>query len=107
MAGMPGLFLPLMVVRNKASKEEFRDRACLPDPEMIITDENMKERAGDGMGLFIGGILTGILMCVVIMLVRCAAWFERMHPEDDYWHLGTGRRTAQAEPEEQRETEEQ
>ena len=38
------------------------------------------------MGHFIVGVLTGILICGVVMLVRCAAWYEHKHPEDDYWH---------------------
>lgn len=50
------------------------------------------ERKGDGMGMFTAGFFTGIMACVVAMLVRCAVWYEQMHPEDDYWHRGTGRR---------------
>lgn len=38
------------------------------------------------MGLFAAGIITGILLCAMTELVRCALWFEIMHPEDDYWH---------------------
>lgn len=38
------------------------------------------------MGLFIAGMAAGIMSCVVVMLVRCAAWYEVKHPEDDYWH---------------------
>ena len=38
------------------------------------------------MGLFTAGLFTGVLACAVIMLVRCAAWYEVRHPEDDYWH---------------------
>ena len=37
------------------------------------------------MGMFIVGILTGIVMCMVAMLVRCVLWYEKKHPEDDYW----------------------
>ena len=32
------------------------------------------------MGHFIVGVLTGILICGVVMLVRCAAWYEHKHP---------------------------
>jgi len=38
------------------------------------------------MGQFVAGVLAGSVMCVVIMLIRCALWFEKRHPEDDYWH---------------------
>lgn len=38
------------------------------------------------MELFVMGILTGLLACVLAMLVRCAYWYEITHPEDDYWH---------------------
>ena len=41
------------------------------------------------MGLFLIGALAGILTCAVLMLVRCAVWYEHRHPEDDYWHLRT------------------
>ena len=41
------------------------------------------------MGLFLMGFLAGILACAVIMLVRCAVWYEQRHPEDDYWHRKT------------------
>ena len=38
------------------------------------------------MGPFLIGFLAGILTCSVLMLVRCAVWYEHRHPEDDYWH---------------------
>ena len=38
------------------------------------------------MGYYFCGILTGILFCVMVLLVRCAVWFEITHPEEDYWH---------------------
>ena len=38
------------------------------------------------MYCFVMGILTGLLACVLAMLVRCAYWYEITHPEDDYWH---------------------
>ena len=38
------------------------------------------------MVLFLIGVLAGILICAVVMLVRCAMWYEHRHPEDDYWH---------------------
>lgn len=41
------------------------------------------------MGLLLMGFLAGILACAVIMLVRCAVWYEQRHPEDDYWHRRT------------------
>ena len=37
------------------------------------------------MGQFLVGISTGIVMCMVAMLVRWV-WYEKKHPEDDYWH---------------------
>ena len=37
------------------------------------------------MGQFAVGIFTGIVMCMVAMLVRCVLWYEKKHPEDDYW----------------------
>ncbi len=37
------------------------------------------------MGQFVAGIFTGIVMCMVAMLVRCVLWYEKKHPEDDYW----------------------
>ena len=36
------------------------------------------------MELFVIGILTGLLACVLAMLVRCAYWYEITHPEDDF-----------------------
>ena len=51
--------------------------------ELLIALEKKEERE---MGHFIVGILTGILICGVVMLVRCVAWYEHKHPEDDYWH---------------------
>ena len=39
------------------------------------------------MGLFIAGFVTGIMGCILTMLIRCAVWYERKHPEDDYWHM--------------------
>ena len=38
------------------------------------------------MGLFAAGCVMGIVMCMVAMLVRCVLWYEKKHPEDDYWH---------------------
>ena len=38
------------------------------------------------MGQLIAGIILGIVMCMVAMLVRCVLWYEKKHPEDDYWH---------------------
>ena len=38
------------------------------------------------MGAYAIGILTGIVMCMVAMLVRCVVWYGKKHPEDDYWH---------------------
>ena len=37
------------------------------------------------MGQFLVGVVTGIVMCVVVMMVRCVLWYEKKHPEDDYW----------------------
>ena len=37
------------------------------------------------MGMFVVGIFTGIVMCMVFMMVRCVLWYEKKHPEDDYW----------------------
>jgi hypothetical protein len=51
--------------------------------ELLIALEKKEERE---MGHFIVGVLSGILICGVVMLVRCAAWYEHKHPEDDYWH---------------------
>jgi len=45
------------------------------------------------MGLYIFGIMTGILMCAMALLIRCAVWFELRHPEDDYWHRGIYKKT--------------
>ena len=44
------------------------------------------------MGYYFCGILTGILFCVMVLLVRCAVWFEITHPEEDYWHRSAMRR---------------
>lgn len=38
------------------------------------------------MVLFTAGLITGLMACVMIMLIRCAAWYEAKHPEEDYWH---------------------
>lgn len=64
------------------NSEKFR---IFPEtkPELSIAMEKKEERE---MGHFIVGVLTGILICGVVMLVRCAAWYEHKHPEDDYWH---------------------
>jgi hypothetical protein len=39
-----------------------------------------------GMGQFVFGAFAGIVMCSVILMVRCVLWYEKRHPEDDYWH---------------------
>ena len=39
------------------------------------------------MGQFVFGAFAGIVMCSVILMVRCVLWYERQHPEDDYWYL--------------------
>ena len=57
------------------------------------------------MGLFTAGLFTGVLACVVIMLVRCAAWYEARHPEDDYWHRNIWRLEADVSGAEQKTTE--
>ena len=44
------------------------------------------------MGYYFCGILTGILFCVMVLLVRCAVWFEIRHPEEDYWHRNAMKR---------------
>lgn len=44
------------------------------------------------MGYYFCGILTGILFCVMALLVRCAVWFEITHPEEDYWHRSAMKR---------------
>ena len=38
------------------------------------------------MGQFVFGAFAGIVMCAVVLMVRCVLWYERQHPEDDYWH---------------------
>lgn len=38
------------------------------------------------MGQFVVGTITGIVMCSVVLMVRCVLWYEKKHPEDDYWH---------------------
>ena len=38
------------------------------------------------MGQFVFGVFAGIEMCSVILMVRCVLWYEKRHPEDDYWH---------------------
>ena len=38
------------------------------------------------MAQFTVGVAAGILVCIVVLLVRCCLWFEKQHPEDDYWH---------------------
>lgn len=58
----------------------------------MAPETKANERKGEGMGMFIAGFLTGIMACIVAMLVRCVLWYEQMHPEDDYWHRGTARR---------------
>lgn len=45
------------------------------------------------MGLYIFGVMTGLLMCAMVLLIRCAVWFELRHPEDDYWHRGIYKKT--------------
>ena len=64
------------------NSERFRS---MPETktELLITLEKKEERE---MGHFIVGVLTGILICGGGWLVRCAAWYEHKHPEDDYWH---------------------
>ncbi len=37
------------------------------------------------MGQFVIGVFMGIVMCAVVMMVRCVLWYEKKHPEDDYW----------------------
>ena len=59
------------------------------------------------MGLFTAGLFTGVLACVVIMLVRCAAWYEARHPEDDYWHRNIWRLEADVSGVEQKTTEQE
>lgn len=59
------------------------------------------------MGLFTAGLFTGVLACVVIMLVRCAAWYEARHPEDDYWHRNIWRLEADVSGAEQKTTEQE
>lgn len=59
------------------------------------------------MGLFTAGLFTGVLACVVIMLVRCAAWYEARHPEDDYWHRKIWRLEADVSGAEQKTTEQE
>ena len=54
------------------------------------------------MGLFTAGLVTGVMACAVVMLVRCAAWYELKHPEDDYWHRSIWRSEAGAAKTEQR-----
>ena len=44
-----------------------------------------KGKRGFGMGQFVFGIFTGIVMCMVAMLIRCVLWYGKKHPEDDYW----------------------
>ena len=38
------------------------------------------------MGQFVAGVFAGIVVCMAAMLVRCVLWYEKKHPEDDYWH---------------------
>jgi Mg/Co/Ni transporter MgtE len=45
-----------------------------------------KESEDGKMWAYVVGILTGIVMCMVAMLVRCVVWYGKKHPEDDYWH---------------------
>ena len=59
------------------------------------------------MGLFTAGLFTGVLACAVIMLVRCAAWYEAKHPEDDYWHRNIWRLEADVSGTEQKTTEQE
>ena len=54
------------------------------------------------MGLFTAGLVAGVMACSVIMLVRCAAWYELKHPEDDYWHRSIWRSEADAAKTERR-----
>ena len=58
----------------------------------MAPETESEERKGEGMGFFTAGFFTGIMACIVAMLVRCVIWYGQMHPEDDYWHRGTGRR---------------
>ena len=37
------------------------------------------------MGQFVVGFFTGIVLCMVAMLIRCVLWYGKKHPEDDYW----------------------
>lgn len=59
------------------------------------------------MGLFTAGLFTGVLACAVIMLVRCAAWYEARHPEDDYWHRNIWRLEADVSGAEQKTIEQE
>lgn len=46
---------------------------------------NKKESEDFVMGQFAAGVFAGIAVCMVAMLVRCVLWYEKKHPEDDYW----------------------
>lgn len=45
---------------------------------------------------FAAGVVTGILVCIVALLVRCCIWFEKQHPEDNYWHRNSEERRDKA-----------
>ena len=53
---------------------------------VLLRARKYKESEDEGMGAYAVGILTGIVMCMVAMLVRCVVWYGKKHPEDDYWH---------------------
>ena len=77
----------LCAVKGLHGKPEAR----ISQREAVVKGMNCVLREGrtDNMGLFLIGALAGILTCAVLMLVRCAVWYEHRHPEDDYWHRRT------------------
>ena len=52
----------------------------------VLLIKEVQRKRGIDMGQFVFGAFAGIVMCAVVLMVRCVLWYERQHPEDDYWH---------------------
>ena len=81
-AGLCRIHVRLSAERREGTPHRRATVSCVRNDYQITE----KRKEGEAMGLFAAGIITGILLCAMAELVRCALWFEIMHPEDDYWH---------------------
>ena len=53
---------------------------------VLLRAQKYEESEDEVMGAYAIGILTGIVICMVAMLMWCVVWYGKKHPEDDYWH---------------------